>query len=664
MPSSIPERLSALDASFLAVESPLAPMHVGWVASFDPPDGGPTDRRGADRPHRGAAWSTPTATARSWPTCRSASTTRCGSTTRTSIPRATSTRPTATSSTRCSPRRCRATARCGRCGSRATRRRSSARPTTAWSTALAVVELGNLLLDAEPGRARARDGGDWAPSPEPNPGQRLGRAIADRIGETAGLLATPLRLADATSGALPGHGAHGRPHAAAAGAAVAAEPARLRPPPPHARHAHARRGAHDPARLRRDAQRRRARRLRRRAAPLPRRAEAAQGHGPGRRALGRRPRRAATASRSCSSSCRSTSPTRSSASRPSTAPPTQRRRDEEAERLDDAFGVLALTPKPLQRTLAHAFAHPRLFNLTISSVPGPAVTRYLRGCRLRTVHSAVPLSAHHGLSIGVVTVAGNACFGISSDPATVPDADALAAPPRRRVRRTAGLGAPMPEVPLREAIAAMNIHAPSERNPKLAAFLAAANADTQLKARWHAAQVDGRAARDERPLVGAPADRAQPRAARVPAAAPEGRAVVDRDRLRARAARRRGGDRRRLPAARPRHVDPPGRPRGLQPVPRRRPPRHAAGRHLRGAGAHDRRLRDAARHHRPPQRRPAAHARGRHRARGRRARHGARPLARGRRDRTCRTSTRCRRRRSTRSGSCPARSARSASRSR
>ena len=104
----------------------------------------------------------------------------------------------------------------------------------------------------------------------------------------------------------------------------------------------------------------------------------------------------------------------------------QRRRDEEAERLDDAFGVLALTPKPLQRTLAHAFAHPRLYNLTISSVPGPAVTRYLRGCRLRTVHSAVPLSAHHGLSIGVVTVAGNACLGIYSDPATVPDADALA----------------------------------------------------------------------------------------------------------------------------------------------------------------------------------------------------------------------------------------------
>jgi uncharacterized protein len=48
----------------------------------------------------------------------------------------------------------------------------------------------------------------------------------------------------------------------------------------------------------------------------------------------------------------------------------------------------------------------------------------------------------------------------------------------------------MPEVPLRDAIAAMNIHAPSERNRKLAGFLAAANADTRLKARWHAAQIN------------------------------------------------------------------------------------------------------------------------------------------------------------------------------
>jgi metal-dependent HD superfamily phosphatase/phosphodiesterase len=48
------------------------------------------------------------------------------------------------------------------------------------------------------------------------------------------------------------------------------------------------------------------------------------------------------------------------------------------------------------------------------------------------------------------------------------------------------------KVPLRfppDAVAAMRVHAPSERNPKLAALLEAANASMQLKARWHAAQV-------------------------------------------------------------------------------------------------------------------------------------------------------------------------------
>jgi diacylglycerol O-acyltransferase len=105
----------------------------------------------------------------------------------------------------------------------------------------------------------------------------------------------------------------------------------------------------------------------------------------------------------------------------------QRARDDTAETLDAAFRTLGLTPAPVQHALAHAFAHPRLFNLTISSVPGPAVPRYLHGCRLATVHSAVPLGARQALSIGVVTVAGNACLGVTADADTLPDADLLAA---------------------------------------------------------------------------------------------------------------------------------------------------------------------------------------------------------------------------------------------
>ena len=104
----------------------------------------------------------------------------------------------------------------------------------------------------------------------------------------------------------------------------------------------------------------------------------------------------------------------------------QRRRDREAEDLDAAFRVLALAPRQLQRTLAHAFAHPRLFNVVVSTVAGPATARYLHGCKLRSIHSAVPLADRHALSIGVLMVAGRACFGLLADTATLPDADALA----------------------------------------------------------------------------------------------------------------------------------------------------------------------------------------------------------------------------------------------
>jgi hypothetical protein len=104
----------------------------------------------------------------------------------------------------------------------------------------------------------------------------------------------------------------------------------------------------------------------------------------------------------------------------------QRRRHREADRLDAAFGLLARAPTPVQRALAQGFAHPRLFNLTVSSVAGPAVPRYLRGCRLREVHSAVPLAARHALSVGVVMVARNACFGVTADPQLLAGADELA----------------------------------------------------------------------------------------------------------------------------------------------------------------------------------------------------------------------------------------------
>src|SRR3954447_12274155 len=51
------------------------------------------------------------------------------------------------------------------------------------------------------------------------------------------------------------------------------------------------------------------------------------------------------------------------------------------------------------------------------------------------------------------------------------------------------LAEPPPPLAPAEAVKAIDIHAPSQRNRKLARVLAAANADTRLKARWIAAQV-------------------------------------------------------------------------------------------------------------------------------------------------------------------------------
>src|SRR5689334_14072339 len=47
-------RLSALDASFLAVEKPTAHMHVGWASVFEPPPGEPRPTFEEVREHLGA----------------------------------------------------------------------------------------------------------------------------------------------------------------------------------------------------------------------------------------------------------------------------------------------------------------------------------------------------------------------------------------------------------------------------------------------------------------------------------------------------------------------------------------------------------------------------------------------------------------------------------
>ena len=430
------ERLSALDAAFLAVEGPAMPMHVGWVARFDPPEHGPSPSADELLDHVAARMEHAHRYRQ-----RLAG-----------IPLGVH-EPVWVDDPGFDPADHLHAA--GDVGLDALVDDVLSVPLERdrplwdmWVTedpvaivgkahhcmvdGTAVVELGNLLLDADPGAEDVEPGG-WSPAPEPTPGARLGRAIADRIGETASLATAPLKAATSPRRLLSSV-----PGAARTVGHTLLPPAPSSPlnRPGSARRHHIRvtRSLHD------------VRTVRRRFGVTPNDVVLAACAGALRRFMERRgeqpqpfkvmvPADVRTAGDAAGSGnrisfvfivlpCHEPDPVvRLRSIGGATA---QRRRDGEADNLDAAFGLVALTPAPVQRMLAHAFAHPRLFNLTISSVPGPAVPRYLRGCRLREVHSAVPFGAGHALSVGCVTVAGNACFGITADPGTLPDADALA----------------------------------------------------------------------------------------------------------------------------------------------------------------------------------------------------------------------------------------------
>jgi diacylglycerol O-acyltransferase len=105
---------------------------------------------------------------------------------------------------------------------------------------------------------------------------------------------------------------------------------------------------------------------------------------------------------------------------------SQRKRDGEPEGADLALKAAALTPPAVQHTLSRFIASPRTFNLVVSNIPGPAQPLYMLGCPLQSTYPIVPLADRHALSVGMTTVRDLACFGIYADRETLPHADELA----------------------------------------------------------------------------------------------------------------------------------------------------------------------------------------------------------------------------------------------
>jgi diacylglycerol O-acyltransferase / wax synthase len=92
---------------------------------------------------------------------------------------------------------------------------------------------------------------------------------------------------------------------------------------------------------------------------------------------------------------------------------------------DTFIELAALAPPVLHATLARSAYATRLFNLTITNVPGPQQPMFALGARLREVLPFVPLAAAHSVGIAVFSYDGVLTFGVSADRAATPDLNVL-----------------------------------------------------------------------------------------------------------------------------------------------------------------------------------------------------------------------------------------------
>lgn len=88
--------------------------------------------------------------------------------------------------------------------------------------------------------------------------------------------------------------------------------------------------------------------------------------------------------------------------------------------------LAALAPPVLHATLARSLYATRLFNVTITNVPGPQMPLYAFGAQLRKVHPVVPLAAAHAVGIAIFSYNGLVTFGLIADSESTPDLDVLA----------------------------------------------------------------------------------------------------------------------------------------------------------------------------------------------------------------------------------------------
>ncbi len=102
------------------------------------------------------------------------------------------------------------------------------------------------------------------------------------------------------------------------------------------------------------------------------------------------------------------------------------KRGTQAAGADALVDLAGLAPPVLHAAVARLAYTPRLFNVTITNVPGPQTTLYGLGAPLQQIFPLVPIFAYHALGIAVASYDGEVVFGLAADRAGVPDLGVLA----------------------------------------------------------------------------------------------------------------------------------------------------------------------------------------------------------------------------------------------
>jgi WS/DGAT/MGAT family acyltransferase len=96
------------------------------------------------------------------------------------------------------------------------------------------------------------------------------------------------------------------------------------------------------------------------------------------------------------------------------------KRSDHAASVDALLRAAGLMPAPMRDAFAWLIARPQTFNAVVSNVPGPSAPLYLLGRRVLAAYPAVPLAQGHGLSVGVLSYCGTLHVGLYADPGVVP----------------------------------------------------------------------------------------------------------------------------------------------------------------------------------------------------------------------------------------------------